>query len=331
MHMRYSFYAVLIGFFLDLIFGDPYWLWHPVRGIGFLIKISEKILRKLFPKTKRGEFFAGLCLTIAVTVCSAGIPVILLFFLYRWNISAGLFIESIMCYQLLALKSLKTESMKVYEALRKGDLPKARYAVSMIVGRDTENLDETGITKAAVETIAENTSDGVIAPLIYLMLGGAGLGFFYKSVNTMDSMVGYKNERYLYFGRCAAKLDDVLNFIPARISACFMVIAAFFLKLDARNAFKIYRRDKKNHASPNSAHTEAAAAGALQIQLAGDAYYFGVLHKKPSIGENKRPVVYEDIKRMNRLLYMTSCFAMLVFSVVRAAWEYVRVVCILLE
>ena len=217
--------------------------------------------------------------------------------------------------------------MKVYQKLKENDLPGARYAVSMIVGRDTENLSETGVTKAAVETIAENTSDGVIAPLLFLALGGPALGFLYKSINTMDSMVGYKNDKYLYFGRAAAKFDDVMNFIPARLSAIMMILAAPLVKLDGASAWKIFKRDRLNHASPNSAQTEAVMAGALQVQLAGDAWYFGKKHEKPTIGDAVRPVEIEDIARANKLLYAASLLGMIVFCGIRiAVWFGIKMV-----
>ena len=222
-----------------------------------------------------------------------------------------------MCYWVLATKSLKTETMKVYDALKEGNLKKACFAVSMVVGRDTEVLDDIGVTKAAVETVAENASDGVIAPLLFLMIGGAPLGFFYKAVNTMDSMVGYKNDKYLYFGRAAAKFDDVLNYIPARLSGMLMCGAAAFCGMDSKNAWRIYRRDRYNHSSPNSAHTEATAAGAMHIQLAGNAYYFGKLYEKPTLGDPDRPVEYEDIPRVNRLLYATAILSLVVFGLVK--------------
>ena len=221
--------------------------------------------------------------------------------------------EALLCYQLLAAKSLRDESDKVYEALKAGDLPGARRAVSMIVGRDTERLDEAGVAKAAVETVAENASDGVIAPLIFLALGGAPLGMLYKAVNTMDSMVGYKNDRYLYFGRAAARLDDALNFLPARIAGVLMCLGGAAAGYDGKNAWRIFRRDRKRHKSPNSAHTEAACAGALQLQLAGPNYYFGQLVDKPTIGDDQRPVEALDILRAGRILYATAFFALLLF------------------
>ena len=222
-----------------------------------------------------------------------------------------------MTYQILATKCLQVESMKVYQELKKGDIAASRKVVSMIVGRDTECLDETGVAKAAIETVAENTSDGVIAPMICTAIGGPILGFFYKAVNTMDSMVGYKNDRYLYFGRTAAKLDDIVNYIPARISALLMVISCFFCgkEFDGKRAWYIFKRDRYNHASPNSAQTEAVCAGALGIRLAGNASYFGKIVEKPYIGDAERAVETEDIKRANRLLYATAvlCEAICLF------------------
>lgn len=268
------------GFLLDLLFGDPYWLYHPVRGIGQVITWTEKILRKLLNyrserEADRGKKrAAGVILVLVVLVLSVGIPAVLLVVAGRIHPCLKTGLSCFWCYQLLAMKSLKTESMKVFLALKSGDIEQARTAVSMIVGRDTKNLDEQGITKAAVETVAENTSDGVIAPLCYMLLFGVLGGFFYKAVNTMDSMVGYKNDKYRYFGTAAAKLDDICNFIPARLAAVCMIAAAFLLGYNGRNAARIYRRDRYQHASPNSAQTEAVCAGALSVQLAGDAYYF---------------------------------------------------------
>ncbi len=242
---------------------------------------------------------------MVLVVCgvSTFVPWVILHFLYRWKFFAGFAVETFFCYQLLAMKSLKTESMKVYYALKTQGVESARRAVALIVGRDTEVLDEKGIAKAAVETVAENASDGVIAPLFYMMLFGGAGGFFYKAVNTMDSMVGYKNERYEDFGRAAAKTDDVLNFLPARICGIFLAVSAFLLGYDGKGAFRIFFRDRKNHASPNSAQGEAAVAGALQVQLGGDAWYFGKLYHKLTIGDNKRDIEPEDIVRANRILY----------------------------
>lgn len=309
--------AILLGFLLDLIIGDPYSLPHPIRLIGNLISRTEKLIRKVIDKNPKNLLFGGFILVLVVTTFSTIIPLVILVLLYHFVPLLGLLVESIMCYYILAMKCLKTESMKVYTALEKEDIEGARHAVSMIVGRDTKSLDKEGITKAAVETVAENASDGEIAPLFYLAIGGPVLGFFYKGVNTMDSMVGYKNEAYYYFGRCAAKLDDALNFIPARLGAIFMIIVSPLLHLDARGAFTIFKRDRRNHKSPNSAQTEAACAGALGIQLGGDAYYFGELHHKPTIGDDKRPIEVKDILRANQLMYGASFFALVVFLGIR--------------
>lgn len=308
--------ALCIGYLIDLIFGDPHWIWHPVRGIGWLISSYEKIVRKRIAATKKSEMIAGIFLVITVIGLSVLVPFGVLFLANLIHPYVKFALECMMCYQMLATKSLKVESMKVYKELQKDDLQGARKAVSMIVGRDTNNLTKEEVAKAAVETVAENTSDGIIAPMIFMACGGPLLGFFYKAINTMDSMVGYKNEKYLYFGRAAAYLDDIVNFIPARISAFLIICASFILKLDYKNAFKIYKRDRYNHASPNSAHTEAACAGALGIMLAGDAYYFGKLYKKQTIGDKLREISYEDIKITNHLLYVSSALGILVIAIV---------------
>ena len=310
--------ALLTGYVLDLIFGDPRQIYHPIRIIGNLIAVLEKGIRKVFPKTSKGELAGGTMLVVLVVLICTAVPAALLGLAAWIHPVVYWLLASFWCWQILATKSLKTESMKVYAPLKEGDLPAARRAVAMIVGRDTERLTEEGVAKAAVETVAENTSDGIVAPLIFLALGGPALGFFYKAVNTMDSMVGYKNERYLYFGRTAARLDDVLNFLPSRISAWLMILAAAILGMDGKNAKRIYLRDRKNHASPNSAQTEAVMAGALRVQLAGDAWYFGELYKKPTIGDPFRAVEPEDIVRANRPMYLTSALALAVCGILRA-------------
>ena len=306
--------ACVTGFILDFICGDPVWLYHPVRLIGKLISILEKECRRSCGDSGKKLIVAGSVLWLLVLVVSTGIPFLLLWAAGRIHPYLRFALESFWCYQILATKSLKVESMKVYTELKKGDLPAARRAVSMIVGRDTEVLDEIGVTKAAVETVAENTSDGVVAPLLFLLLGGAPLGFAYKAVNTMDSMIGYKDEKYLFIGRVAAKADDVVNYIPARISALLMTAAAFLTGMDGKQAWKTYRRDRYNHASPNSAQTEAVCAGALRIQLAGDAWYFGKLYKKKYIGDPLKEVTPEDIKKAIRLLYGTAWLTMILFG-----------------
>lgn len=304
--------VLCIGFILDIIFGDPYFMPHPVRFMGKLIEVSEKSVVKIFKisgereKDKFKKLVGGALIVITVVFVSVFVPYVILKIAGEINRYLKILIEGFMCYQLIAMKSLKKESMKVYYALKNNDVEGARQAVSMIVGRDTKNLDREGITKAAVETVAENASDGVSAPLIYMLLFGALGGFFYKAVNTMDSMIGYKNDKYLYLGRVAARCDDILNFIPSRVTAVFMIISAALLKMDHKNAFYIFKRDRHNHKSPNAAQTESVCAGALGVRLAGDAYYFGKLYKKPFIGDNKRKIEDFDIVRVNRLMYLSS-------------------------
>lgn len=296
-------YAVLLGFLLDLLLGDPAWMPHPVIYMGKAITKLEGFLRPRLPKTEKGEFIGGYILTVALPVGS------LLFFGsicwlgYCVHPVLGFALQTLWCWQALAMKGLAQESRNVYLELEKGDLVGGRKAVSRIVGRDTAELTEEGVIKAAVETVAENFSDGVLAPLFYMLIGGAPLAMVYKSINTMDSMVGYKNEKYLYFGRAAAKLDDVANYLPSRIAAMFWIFSAAVTGFDWKQAWKIWRRDCRNHASPNSAQTESACAGALGIQLAGPSWYFGKKYEKPYIGDALRPVEPRDILRANRMLY----------------------------
>lgn len=312
--MCYHIFAFIAGFVLDLLIGDPHFIPHPVRLIGSFISfldkrlncdagynISEKKLNLI--KYKR-----GMILAFTVIFATFAISVIIIVAAYSINLYAGVIAEAVMTWQILATKCLRVESMRVYDALKTDGVDAGRRAVSMIVGRDTSVLDAAGVTRAAVETIAENTSDGVIAPMFYTAIGGPVLGFVYKAVNTMDSMLGYKNDKYMYFGRFAARLDDVVNFIPARISAYLMIAAAFIggRQFDGKNAYSIFKRDRFNHASPNSAQTESVCAGALRVQLAGDAVYFGKLVKKKYIGDGLREIEYEDIKRANRLMYITA-------------------------
>lgn len=306
---------MLVGFVIDIFIGDPYNFPHPIRAIGTLIAKLEKFVRSRFKNLRRGGTF----LALTVLIVSTLIPLAVLFVCYKINIFFGLAVESVMCWQLVAARCLQKESMKVCHAVEEKDIEKARQAVSMIVGRDTDVLDETGIVKAAVETVAENTSDGVTAPIMYIALGGAPLGFFYKAANTMDSMIGYTNEKYIDIGRFAAKLDDVLNFIPSRLTALVMILSAYLLGADGKNAARIWKRDRRKHASPNSAQTESVCAGALDIRLAGDAYYFGELHKKEFIGDDIRTPESEDIRRANRLMYCTSVMVLIVGAALRAA------------
>jgi adenosylcobinamide-phosphate synthase len=304
---------LISGFILDSVIGDPYNIPHPIRLIGRLIAGLEKAVRRRFKNLRLG----GALLALTVIAVSTALPLALLLVCYRVNIVLGAVAESVLCCYMLAARCLCRESMKVCRVAESGDIVEARRAVSMIVGRDTAVLDRDGIIRAAVETVAENTSDGVTAPLFYMGLGGAVGAFFYKSVNTMDSMIGYKNEKYADIGWFAAKLDDVLNFIPSRLTALLMAAAAPVLGLDGRGALRIWRRDRRKHASPNSAQTESACAGALHVRLAGDAWYFGKLHKKPYIGDDDRPIESGDIRRANRLMYGASVMMLVIAAALR--------------
>ena len=316
--MVWSLYALCIGFCIDLIVGDPHGFPHPVVGIGRLISLLERLFRRLLPKTKGGEIAAGACIWVLTGLISAGLPAALLYGAQKLSVWLRLALESVMCWQILATKSLRDEGMKVFSALRGGTLDEARQAVSMIVGRDTAQLDEKGVVRAAVETVAENTSDGVIAPLLFLALGGAPLGFFYKAVNTMDSMLGYVEMPYKNIGLIPAKLDDVFNFIPARLSAFLMLAAGALLRLDVKNGWRIFRRDRYRHASPNSAQTESVCAGLLGLRLAGDAWYHGVLHRKAFIGDAVREIETDDIPRACRLMTVTALLALVLFAGIKA-------------
>ncbi|WP_390399943.1 adenosylcobinamide-phosphate synthase CbiB [Merdimmobilis hominis] len=315
--MLYHTAALAAGFLLDQILGDPRWMPHPVRAMGWCIQRGEALLRRALPQTPGGERLAGAVLALSLPVGTFFLAVGAICLAGWVHPLAGFLLEAFWCNQILAAKGLRQESGLVYDALKRGDLEGARKAVSMIVGRDTQHLDETGVTKAAVETVAENTSDGVVAPLLFAAIGGAPLGLAYKAVNTLDSMIGYKNDAYLHFGRFAARQDDLWNFLPARISGVAMVLAAYLLGFDGKNAARIFCRDRLCHKSPNSAHTEAACAGALDIQLAGDAYYFGVLHHKPTIGDPLRPVEAEDIPRAGRLMNGTAVLILTAVVLIR--------------
>ncbi len=301
------------GFILDCIVGDPYNIPHPIRAVGSLIAYAEKKARKAVDLRKSGTVLA-----LAVPLITVSAAVIILLICYKIHLIAGIIAETILTCYMLAARCLRNESMKVYTAAEKCDTESARKAVSMIVGRDTSVLDEKGIIRAAVETVAENTSDGVTAPLFYMALFGAAGGMLYKTVNTMDSMIGYKNEKYIDLGRFAAHFDDVMNFIPSRLTALFMILSAFLLNLDGKNAFRIWKRDRRKHASPNSAQTESVCAGALHIRLAGDAVYSGKLVQKPYIGDDDREIEADDIKRANRLMYLTSFLMLIPGCIIRA-------------
>ncbi len=319
--MIYHISAFFFGFILDMIFGDPHGFPHPVRLMGGLISELEKRLLDMENRNPDRELKNGKFLAAAVLLSVSAVSSAVFIAAYFAHPILGACAEAFMTYQILAAKGLKSESMKVFDRLERDDLSGARKAVSMIVGRDTDNLDAEGVTKAAVETVAENTSDGVVAPMLYCAVGGPVLGLMYKAVNTMDSMIGYKNDKYLYFGRAAAKLDDAANFLPARISAVFMLFSAFIGGFDFKNALRIYKRDRLKHSSPNSAHTEAVCAGALGVRLAGDAVYFGKTVKKPFIGEALRKIEPEEIRRANRLMYFTAWTAETVcILVMLATW-----------
>lgn len=312
-------WAVLGGFVLDAIFGDPAWLPHPVVLMGKAITALEKRLRAQFPQTPQGELCGGAVLAAVLPVGTFLITALVCRLAAALHPLAGLAVQMFWCAQALAAKGLAQESRNVYKELQKQDLPAARKAVARIVGRDTQNLTAEGVTKAAVETVAENASDGVIAPLLYMLLGGAPLALTYKAINTMDSMLGYKNQKYLYFGRAAARLDDVANYLPSRLAGLLWVAAATLTGSSARGAWKIWRRDRRNHASPNSAQTESACAGSLGIQLAGPASYFGKRLEKPYIGDATREIEPEDILRTNRIMITASAMAVILGLVLHTA------------
>ena len=309
--------STLTAFILDQIFGDPRNFPHPVVIIGKLISAMERFTRKVFPKTNRGELAAGAFTWLVVATVSFAVPFIALVLLAKVNVWAAFALNTFWSYQIFASKSLKEQSMLVYRYLEAEDLPNSRKYLSWIVGRDTSELDPEEITKAVVETVAENTSDGVTAPMLYMIIMGAPLGMLYKAINTMDSMLGYKNDRYMYFGRIPAKIDDVANFIPARITGLLMCLTAPLIGLDGRNAYRIYKRDRLKHLSPNSGHLEAACAGAMHIMLGGDSFYFGKLVEKASLGDPDREVRITDIPLSIRMMYASSLAMLALLEVVR--------------
>ena len=303
--------AVLaVAFILDLVLGDPAWLPHPVVAIGRAIAWLEKVLRRVFPQTPRGEVEAGAVLVVLICLAAFFSTFLLLHLLARLDHRLAFVAECYLGYQLLATRCLADAAEKVFEPLARGDLAAARQAVGMIVGRDTAELSEAGVARATVETVAENASDGVVAPLLYMAIGGLPLAMLYKAINTMDSMIAYKNDKYLHFGRVAARLDDIANFLPARITARLMVHAADLCRLDSKNAWKIYLRDRGKHTSPNAGHPESACAGALGVQLGGDSIYFGKVVHKPTLGDPLRDIEPADIRRSKRLLYATALVAL---------------------
>ena len=311
--------AVVAGFLLDALLGDPRRIPHPIVAMGNAIAWLEPRLRAAFPDTPSGARRAGVVLVAVLCAGSFGATWCLIAVAGLVHPLLGFAVETWLCYQALAACELRRQSMRVVRELTGEGLPAARRAVGMIVGRDTEALDERGVLKAAVETVAENTADGVVGPLVYLIVGGAPLGMLYKAVNTMDSMVGYKNERYLDFGRAAARVDDVLGFVPARLAALCMIAAAPVAGLSVKGAWRIWRRDRFNHASPNSAQTESAMAGALGVELAGSAVYFGKLVEKPTMGDATRSIEREDVRRANRLMVLASALSLVVLGGARIA------------
>ena len=312
-------YSALLAFLLDLLLADPLWLPHPVVWMGRCISRLEGLLRRIFPKTPKGELAGGVFLAILLPTGSFFLSWAVLRLLGYIHPVLRFLMETFWCYQALAIKGLRDESRKVYQALLHGSLEEARQAVGRIVGRDTQVLNRVGVIKAAIETVAENFSDGVVAPMLYMLLGGAPLALCYKAINTMDSMVGYKNDKYLYFGRAPARLDDAANLIPSRLGALPLIAAAGLTGNDPAGALRIWRRDRRNHASPNSAQTESVMAGALGVQLAGPAWYFGRRYEKPTIGDSTRPVVPEDILRANQMLYWGSGLCLGVLLLLRVA------------
>lgn len=307
--MRFGIAALIAGFILDLLLGDPEWLYHPVRLIGGLISRLEKRLRARGGNLRRSAVILTVTTVLVTMVVTAGI-LVLLQLLGRIPLFIGM---ALLDWMGIAVTCMAKEARGVGKALEKG-LPEARKQVARIVGRDTQNLSGEEIIKATVETVAENTTDGVISPLFWALLGGPVLLWGFKAANTLDSMVGYMDEKYRDIGWSSAKLDDILNYIPARLTALLMILAAFLTGMDGRNAFRIVRRDHANHKSPNCAWSEAAAAGAMHIQLGGTHEYFGKPVEKPTIGDADRPAEREDIRRANRLLYVTSGLMMLIIA-----------------
>ena len=306
--------SIYTGYALDLIIGDPYSFPHPVRFIGKLISIVEKYIRKI-TSTDRGLKIAGFFLWFITVGVTFGVTYFVVN-LFKFNNFAYFIVNSILIYTTLATKCLKDESTKIYKVLKTGDIEKSRVQLSYIVGRDTTHLNEKEIVRATVETVAENTVDGIIAPLFYGFIGGAPLAMAYKAVNTLDSTVGYKNEKYIHIGFASAKIDDIANYIPARIGVLLLALGSLFTGFNFKNALKIGIRDRKNHKSPNCAFSEGAVAGALGIQLGGTNIYFGKPVYKPTIGDKRREIEVEDIVRTNKIMYGASIISILIFTII---------------
>lgn len=304
--------SIYTGYALDLIIGDPYSFPHPVRFIGKLISFVEKQIRKITSSDK-GLKIAGFFLWFVVVGVTLGSTSIVLR-LFEFNKIVYFVVNAILIYTTLATKCLKDESTKIYKVLKTGDLEKSRIQLSYIVGRDTTNLSEKEIVRATVETVAENTVDGIIAPLFYGFIGGAPLAMAYKAINTLDSTVGYKNDKYYYLGYASAKIDDVANYIPARLGVILLSLGSLLAGFNFKNALKIGIRDRKNHKSPNCALSEGAIAGALGIQLGGTNVYFGKEVYKPTIGDKSREIEIEDIVRTNEIMYSSSIISIIIFT-----------------
>ena len=306
--------SIYIGYIIDLIIGDPYSFPHPVIYIGKLIKCLENNIRKVFKKEKYLKF-AGFILWF-ITVGTTYLLTYLIIKLSKFNSITFLIVNSFIIYTTLATKCLKDEAIKIYNILKSGDIYESRKQLSYIVGRDTNSLNEAEIIRATVETVAENTVDGIISPMFYAFIGGAPLAMAYKAINTLDSMVGYKNDKYINLGFASAKIDDIANYIPARICIIFITIASLILRFNYKNCFKISIRDRKNHKSPNCAYPEGAVAGALGIQLGGTNIYFGKPVYKPTIGDKYREIEIEDIKKTNKIMYLSSILSLIIFTLI---------------
>ena len=304
-----QFAAVIAAYILNILLGASYFTLHPLRLTGKITELFEKAVRAVFPKSKNGEVFGGFVMTVLVIAVCGGIPFAILFFAYRSNMIFGVCVEAVIGYFMLSVKSAARAGRYVYNALMSGDIKEARYEISMMDDRDAERMDDAGIARAAVETVAERTVGGVIAPLFYMAIGGAVLGCVYKAINIMDSLVGYKDSEYADFGKFAARLCSAANYIPSRIAAFFVIISSFILGYDSRNAAYIHRRDARG----GGAQTKSAVAGALCIILGGDVYYFGKLYKRPTIGDDLKDIQYDNILHTIRMMYLSSFFAALIF------------------
>ena len=313
------FIKIWIAYILDLIFGDPQNVVHPVQVIGKIISAGEKILLR-----KKYKFLAGAVLnifTVSITYTSM--------YLISKSVKISVFfmiIEIYLMYTIFSINSLAREGNRVYRILKEGDIERARKDLSYLVSRDTETMDEKMIIRSTMETISENTVDGIVAPMFYMFLGGMPLAMAYKAINTLDSMVGYKNEKYMEFGKFSAKVDDVANFIPARITGILIVLASMILGYNYKNSLKIFLRDRKNHSSPNSAHSEASVAGALGVQFGGKVSYFGKEINKPTIGDKIKDFELEDIRKNIRIMYVTSFLSLVIFSLIfTGAYFFIKI------